>query len=111
MIIQVDILPSQYLLILNINMCLMRETTKNTNKTKQNNTLQNTTILLIVSLLHQHVQLNCFFVKFKYTEDSCYKPANYSYEQLYTRMHNAINNTGIATIFYLCVQDQDNVQN
>eukprot|EP01084_Bolivina_argentea_P189707 326186_1 len=42
-------------------------------------------------------------------EDSCHHPTNYSYEELYTRMHNAIEASGKQMIFYMCVQGQDNV--
>ena len=46
-------------------------------------------------------------------EDACHKPDNYSYEQLYTRMHRAIENahnkTGHKIAFYMCVWGSDNV--
>ena len=42
-------------------------------------------------------------------EDSCHHPTNYSYEELYTRMHDAIEATGREMVFYMCVQGQDNV--
>lgn len=46
--------------------------------------------------------------------DSCNKPAQHSYSELYGRMHTAIarayNETGHPMMFYMCVQGQDNVQ-
>ena len=42
-------------------------------------------------------------------EDSCHHPTGYSYEELYTRMHDAIAASGRDMIFYMCVQGQDNV--
>lgn len=44
-------------------------------------------------------------------EDACHKPDNYSYEQLYTRMHDAIQFTQRNIIFYVCVWGKGDVQN
>eukprot|EP01083_Nonionella_stella_P307236 1079124_1 len=42
-------------------------------------------------------------------EDRCAQPMEYSYEELYTRMHNAIELSGRDMIFYMCVLGDDNV--
>jgi len=43
-------------------------------------------------------------------EDACHLPDGYSYEELYTRMHHAIQATGKEMIFYMCVWGGGEVQ-
>jgi len=42
-------------------------------------------------------------------EDACNKPSEYTYQQLYGRMRDALNSTGRPIIFYACVWGQEQV--